>query len=480
MMVRDTLAATTVEPSQNHTAPTQNQDGTQQLPGKTLEHVEQQNRVQEQQNQVLELENLELLGQENELLEQQNLEQQNQVLELENLELLGQENELLEQQNLEQQIQLLELENTVQTSTDNLTRPPDKTSSGGPLHLWWPQQSSFRTARPSIPLPWPSPRPCLLPIPLPCLRPPLHLPDPIPDYWTTHLRPFFSQQEYVLVRHTHRQLVHSGYYWGPMEMEEAHRTLLHTPPGSFLIRYTPHTSTHTAWELPHQVYTTHFYTHRLGTSSSGIHHTILHIPPGSFLIRYTPHYSTHTAWELPHQVYTTPFYTHHPGASSSGKHHTILHTPPGSFLIRYTPHTHIVPRKETNKHTPPPCCSVLCNVVLSCGCVVARDSSQPDVFFTLSYHGDQGPISVRVLLTSQRFRLNGSNKAFDSLFALLQFYMESSHRRLRRAWRRERPMTLQQLCRGRIIELYGAERIDSLPELNQVVTQYLQDYPYSI
>uniref|UniRef100_A0A674A4K9 Golgi apparatus membrane protein TVP23 homolog n=1 Tax=Salmo trutta TaxID=8032 RepID=A0A674A4K9_SALTR len=210
MMVRDTLAATTVEPSQNHTAPTQNQDGTQQLPGKTLEHVEQQNRVQEQQNQVL---------------------------ELENLELLGQENELLEQQNLEQQIQLLELEKTVQTSTDNLTRPPDKTSSGSPLHLWWPQQSSFRTARPSIPLPWPSPRPCLLPVPLPCPRPPLHLPDPIPDYWTTHLRPFFSQQEYVLVRHTHRQLVHSGYYWGPMEMEEAHRTLLHTPPGSFLIRH---------------------------------------------------------------------------------------------------------------------------------------------------------------------------------------------------------------------------------------------------
>ncbi|XP_013985432.1 suppressor of cytokine signaling 1 [Salmo salar] len=324
MMVRDTLAGTTVEPSQNHTAPTQNQDGTQQLPGKTLEHVEQQN----------------------------------QLLELENLELLGQENEVLEQQNLEQQIQLLELENTVQTSTDNLTRPPDKTSSGGPLHLWWSQQSSFRTARPNIPLPWPSPRPCLLPIPLPwpsprpcllpiplpCLRLPLHLPDPIPDYWTTHLRPFFSQQEYVVVRHTHRQLVHSGYYWGPMEMEEAHRTLLHTPPGSFLI----------------------------------------------------------------------------------------------------------------------------------------RDSSQPDVFFTLSYHGDQGPISVRVLLTSQRFRLNGSNKAFDSLFALLRFYMESSHRRLRRAWRRERPMTLQQLCRGRIIELYGAERINSLPELNQVVTQYLQDYPYSI
>uniref|UniRef100_A0AAZ3NXC6 Suppressor of cytokine signaling 1-like n=1 Tax=Oncorhynchus tshawytscha TaxID=74940 RepID=A0AAZ3NXC6_ONCTS len=308
MMVRDTLAGTTVEPSQNHAAPTQNQDGTQQLPGETLEHVEQQNRVQEQQNQLL---------------------------ELENFELLGQENELLEQQNLEQQIQLLELENTVQTSTDNRTTPPDKTSSGGALHPKWPHQMS---------LPWPSPSVPLPCVPLPCLGPLLHLPDPIPDSWPTHLRPFFSQQEYLLVRHTHRQLVHSGYYWGPMEMEEAHRTLLLTPPGSFLI----------------------------------------------------------------------------------------------------------------------------------------RDSSQPDVFFTLSYHGDWGPVSVRVLLTSQSFRLNGSNKAFDSLFALLRFYVESSHRRLRRAWRRERPMTLQQLCRGRIVELYGAERIDSLPGLNQVVIQYLQDYPYSI
>uniref|UniRef100_A0AAZ3S5A3 Suppressor of cytokine signaling 1-like n=1 Tax=Oncorhynchus tshawytscha TaxID=74940 RepID=A0AAZ3S5A3_ONCTS len=313
MMVRDTLAGTTVEPSQNHAAPTQNQDGTQQLPGETLEHVEQQNRVQEQQNQLL---------------------------ELENFELLGQENELLEQQNLEQQIQLLELENTVQTSTDNRTTPPDKTSSGGALHPKWPHQSNFRATRSSVPPPC-VPLPC---VPLPCLGPLLHLPDPIPDSWPTHLRPFFSQQEYLLVRHTHRQLVHSGYYWGPMEMEEAHRTLLLTPPGSFLI----------------------------------------------------------------------------------------------------------------------------------------RDSSQPDVFFTLSYHGDWGPVSVRVLLTSQSFRLNGSNKAFDSLFALLRFYVESSHRRLRRAWRRERPMTLQQLCRGRIVELYGAERIDSLPGLNQVVIQYLQDYPYSI
>ncbi|XP_052361410.1 suppressor of cytokine signaling 7-like [Oncorhynchus keta] len=374
MMVRDTLAGTTVEPSQNHTAPTQNRDGTQQLPGETLEHVEQQNHVQEQQNQLL---------------------------ELENVELLGQENELLEQQNLEHQIQLLELENTVQTSTDNRTTPPDKTSSGGALHPWWPQQSSFKATRPSVPLPspspsvplrwpspsvplrWPSPSVPLpspsLSVPLPCPSPsfplpwpspsvplpgqvpvslspgqapvsfspgqaPVSLPWPSPSVPLPCLGPLLHLPDPPAGVSSQCQLVHSGYYWGPMEMEEAHRTLQDTPPGSFLI----------------------------------------------------------------------------------------------------------------------------------------RDSSQPDVFFTLSYHGDRGPVSVRVLLTSQSFRLNGSNKAFDSLFSLLRFYVESSHRRLRRAWRRERPMTLQQLCRGRIVELYGAERIDSLPGLNQVVIQYLQDYPYSI
>ncbi|KAM6940073.1 suppressor of cytokine signaling 1-like [Xenentodon cancila] len=56
------------------------------------------------------------------------------------------------------------------------------------------------------------------------------------DSLPTHFRPFSSQEEYKLVKHTHRQLQHSGYYWGPMAMEKAHEILSHAPLGTFLIR----------------------------------------------------------------------------------------------------------------------------------------------------------------------------------------------------------------------------------------------------
>ncbi|XP_061587015.1 suppressor of cytokine signaling 1-like [Cololabis saira] len=56
------------------------------------------------------------------------------------------------------------------------------------------------------------------------------------DSLPTHFRPFNSQEEYKLVKHTHRQLQHSGYYWGPMSMEKAHEILAHAPQGTFLIR----------------------------------------------------------------------------------------------------------------------------------------------------------------------------------------------------------------------------------------------------
>lgn len=52
----------------------------------------------------------------------------------------------------------------------------------------------------------------------------------------THLRPFRSTAEYKLVKHTYLQLQHSGYYWGSMTMEEAHKILAHAPLGTFLIR----------------------------------------------------------------------------------------------------------------------------------------------------------------------------------------------------------------------------------------------------
>ncbi|XP_061779047.2 suppressor of cytokine signaling 1-like [Nerophis lumbriciformis] len=52
----------------------------------------------------------------------------------------------------------------------------------------------------------------------------------------SHLRPFHSQEEYRLVRQTRLQLLHSSYYWGPLPMAEAHETLAHSSPGTFLIR----------------------------------------------------------------------------------------------------------------------------------------------------------------------------------------------------------------------------------------------------
>ncbi|KAM4585545.1 suppressor of cytokine signaling 1b [Odontesthes bonariensis] len=56
------------------------------------------------------------------------------------------------------------------------------------------------------------------------------------DSLPTHLRSFSSRAEYNLVKHTYHQLQHSGYYWGPMTMEEAHSILKHVPMGTFLIR----------------------------------------------------------------------------------------------------------------------------------------------------------------------------------------------------------------------------------------------------
>ncbi|XP_053195773.1 suppressor of cytokine signaling 1-like [Scomber japonicus] len=52
----------------------------------------------------------------------------------------------------------------------------------------------------------------------------------------THLRPFSSFAEYKLVKHTYQQLQYSGFYWGPMTMEEAHEILTRAPLGTFLIR----------------------------------------------------------------------------------------------------------------------------------------------------------------------------------------------------------------------------------------------------
>lgn len=56
------------------------------------------------------------------------------------------------------------------------------------------------------------------------------------DGLPTHLRPFSSVEEYQLVKHTVQQLQHSGYYWGPVTMEDAHAVLSDASLGTFLIR----------------------------------------------------------------------------------------------------------------------------------------------------------------------------------------------------------------------------------------------------
>ncbi|CAL9700093.1 unnamed protein product [Knipowitschia caucasica] len=52
----------------------------------------------------------------------------------------------------------------------------------------------------------------------------------------THLRAFSSAEQYQLVKETHLQLLHSGYYWGALTMNQAHAILSSAPQGSFLIR----------------------------------------------------------------------------------------------------------------------------------------------------------------------------------------------------------------------------------------------------
>ncbi|XP_053709053.1 suppressor of cytokine signaling 1b isoform X1 [Synchiropus splendidus] len=158
-----------------------------------------------------------------------------------------------------------------------------------------------------------------------------------------HFRPFASREEYELVRLTHRQLQHSGFYWGATSMADAHHALAQAPVGTFLI----------------------------------------------------------------------------------------------------------------------------------------RDSSQPDVFFTLSYQSEQAPTSVRVLIECLRFRLSGSAKSFPSMFALLAHYTSGSCK-LTRPHRRERPERLKQLCRRALVKTHGAGALRTFAGLSAELRDYVGAYPHAI
>uniref|UniRef100_A0AAY4CGS3 Suppressor of cytokine signaling 1 n=1 Tax=Denticeps clupeoides TaxID=299321 RepID=A0AAY4CGS3_9TELE len=113
------------------------------------------------------------------------------------------------------------------------------------------------------------------------------------------------------------------------------------------------------------------------------------------------------------------------------------------------------------------------------GTFLVRDSTRPDVFFTLSYHSTQGPTSVRIELRDLRFGLAGSHKTFSCLFALLEYYRDSPKRSLRRPYRGAAPQGLQQLGRLAVVRAFGRDAVDRLP-VSVVVRDYIHKFPFRI
>lgn len=54
--------------------------------------------------------------------------------------------------------------------------------------------------------------------------------------YLTHFPTFSSKEDCSIITDTAAKLERSGFYWGPLGVEEAHRMLRNAPLGSFLIR----------------------------------------------------------------------------------------------------------------------------------------------------------------------------------------------------------------------------------------------------
>ncbi|XP_051573516.1 suppressor of cytokine signaling 1-like [Myxocyprinus asiaticus] len=113
------------------------------------------------------------------------------------------------------------------------------------------------------------------------------------------------------------------------------------------------------------------------------------------------------------------------------------------------------------------------------GTFLIRDSRQVDVFFTLSYKAQNGPMSVRINFKNSKFSLTGSKESFDSLFKLLEYYISSPKKGLVRPYRKEPVQSLQQLCRRRIIETCGGKDIDRIP-VHPILKDFLHAFPYPL
>ncbi|TRY86903.1 hypothetical protein DNTS_009022 [Danionella cerebrum] len=113
------------------------------------------------------------------------------------------------------------------------------------------------------------------------------------------------------------------------------------------------------------------------------------------------------------------------------------------------------------------------------GSFLIRDSRQNDVFFTLSYKTQSGPVSVRINFKNSKFSLTGSKESFDSLFRLLEHYISSPKKSLVRPCRKEPVGSLQQLCRRQIIQSCGGKNIVELP-VHPILRDFLQTFPHPL
>ena len=108
------------------------------------------------------------------------------------------------------------------------------------------------------------------------------------------------------------------------------------------------------------------------------------------------------------------------------------------------------------------------------GRFLIRDSQQHNCFFTLSYRAEAEPLSVRIKYKDSKFSLTGSQRLFDSLFALLDHYT-SPNNILNTPYRHRAPM-LQEVCRTRVLELVG-EPVPQLP-ITSAASDLLVDFPH--
>lgn len=76
-------------------------------------------------------------------------------------------------------------------------------------------------------------------------QPPIAVPNPIPDpilrrsvpcVYLTHFPLFACKEDCDIITETATKLERSGFYWGPLGVQEAHAMLKNSPIGSFLIR----------------------------------------------------------------------------------------------------------------------------------------------------------------------------------------------------------------------------------------------------